>query len=347
MQAERSERADWSTLALTAGDPCGIGCEIVVRALATVPAARQPLVVGSSERLARTAALLGLPPPARIEPCGPPVDDLPWGRVDATAGAAAFAYVERAVALARSGAVSGIVTAPIAKAALAAAGYRYPGHTEILAELGGAGPAGVAMMLANDELRVVLVTIHCALAEAIRRIDTAAVLRAIEHADAALRALGVVRPRVAVCGLNPHAGEDGLFGREDIEQIAPAVAQAQARGIDASGPWPADTVFMRARGLLEPGPDASGRGLRAAGAFDVVVAQYHDQGLIPVKYLGIDQGVNITLGLPFVRTSPDHGTAFDIAGQGRASAASLVGALDYAARLGSGSAGACLQSDRA
>ncbi|CFV96850.1 4-hydroxythreonine-4-phosphate dehydrogenase [Bordetella pertussis] len=170
------------------------------------------------------------------------------------------------------------------------------------------------MMLANDELRVLLVTIHIPLAAVVAQITPQAELRAIRLADRACRQMGVTRPRVAVAGLNPHAGEDGKFGREDIDIIAPAVAQARAEGIDASGPWPGDTVFMRAR----------------RGEFDIVVAQYHDQGLIPVKYLGLDQGVNVTVGLPFVRTSVDHGTAFDIAWQGIADHASLVAAFDLA-----------------
>jgi 4-hydroxythreonine-4-phosphate dehydrogenase len=179
------------------------------------------------------------------------------------------------------------------------------------------------MMLANRDLRVVLVTIHCALRDVIERIDRQAELAAIRRAHQAMLQLGVASPRVAVAGLNPHAGEDGLFGREEIEVIAPAVAQARSEGINASGPWPGDTVFMQAR----------------QGRFDVVVAQYHDQGLIPVKYLGVDEGVNITLGLPFVRTSPDHGTAFDIAGRGLASEKSLLTALDYAGRLVAARAG--------
>ena len=184
--------------------------------------------------------------------------------------------------------------------------------TEILAER--AGTADVAMMLANDELRVVLVTIHVALREVISGITPAAELRAIRLAEAAMLRFGIARPRVAVAGLNPHAGEGGLFGSEEAAVIAPAIAQARAEGIDASGPWPGDTIFMRAR----------------RGEFDVVVAQYHDQGLIPVKYLGLDHGVNITLGLPFVRTSVDHGTAFDIAGTGKADQASLRYALRQA-----------------
>ena len=173
------------------------------------------------------------------------------------------------------------------------------------------------MLLGNDEIRTVLVTIHCSLLDAIKSADFDAQMAAIRLAHEGATALGYDSPRVAVAGLNPHAGEGGLFGREEIEIIAPAIKAAQAEGINASGPWPGDTVFMMAR----------------QGQFDIVVAQYHDQGLIPVKYLGLEKGVNITLGLPFVRTSPDHGTAFDIAGTGKADAASLLTALTYAKLL--------------
>ena len=215
-----------------------------------------------------------------------------------------------------AGRIAAVVTAPIHKEALRAAGIHHPGHTEILAELAGAGD--VRMMLANHELRTILVTIHVSLREAIEQITQAAVADTIAIAHAGLQRLGIAHPRIAVAGLNPHAGEGGLMGREEIEIIAPAIAQARAQGIDASGPWPGDTVFMRARGFRD---------------FDVVVAMYHDQGLIPVKYLGIEQGVNITVGLPFIRTSVDHGTAFDIAGQGIADASSLRAAIDLAITL--------------
>jgi 4-hydroxythreonine-4-phosphate dehydrogenase len=218
------------------------------------------------------------------------------------------------------GSVAGIVTAPLNKEALVAAGVRQPGHTEILADR--AGEPHVAMMLATDELRVLLVSIHVSLARAIALVTIENELRAIRLAAEACRAFGIARPRIAVAGLNPHAGEEGLFGREDIDVIRPAIAAARAEGHDASGPWPGDTIFMRAR----------------RGAFDIVVAQYHDQGLIPIKLLGIDHGVNVTVGLPFIRTSVDHGTAFDIAGTGRADPASLAYALDVAERMAAVSA---------
>ena len=237
------------------------------------------------------------------------------GKVNAIAGQAAFDSIVAAIAAAKSGVVSGIVTAPINKEAMGIAGIRYPGHTEILADYSGA--QRVAMMLVNDDIRTVLVTIHMSLRNAIERADFNAQLSAIRLAHEGGKALGIKAPRIGVAGLNPHAGEGGLFGDEEIKIIQPAVEAARLEGIDVSGPYPGDTVYMQAR----------------KGRFDVVVAQYHDQGLIPVKYLGIEKGVNITLGLPFVRTSPDHGTAFDIAGLGIADHSSLCAALAYAKRL--------------
>jgi 4-hydroxythreonine-4-phosphate dehydrogenase len=317
-------------IGVTMGDPAGIGPEIVARLFATSPPPRC-LVIGDAGVLRRALASIGArlalrpvatPAEARFTPGGIDVievsalpGDLPVGRIDARAGAASFAYVERSITEALAGRLAALVTAPISKAAWHAAGVPFPGHTELLATR--AGVREFAMMLANEELRVVLVSIHVPLAEAVRLVTREAELRTIRLAASAARRFGIAQPRVAVAGLNPHAGEDGLFGTEDRDIIAPAVATARAEGIDASGPWPGDTVFARAR----------------AGAFDVVVAQYHDQGLIPVKYLGLDQGVNVTLGLPFVRTSPDHGTAFDIAGTGRASAASLRAAVRMAERM--------------
>ena len=329
-------------IAITMGDPCGIGPEIVLKAFATgLPA--PALVVGDPALLAREAARLRLP--LAIETIDTPADlsaaagsadrarrvpvlacaqvpPLAAGAVDARAGEAAYRSILSAAGLALRGEVRAVVTAPISKEAMHLAGHDHPGHTELLAELAGGVP--VRMMLANAELRTVLVTIHLALREAIDALSTARVLETIEITDRALRAAGIARPRIAVAGLNPHAGEAGRFGREEIALIAPAVERARALGIDASGPHPPDTVFMRARGF---------------GTFDVVVAMYHDQGLIPVKYLGIDEGVNITIGLPFVRTSPDHGTAFDIAGrtdargEGLADARSLLAAFGAADRM--------------
>ena len=323
--------ASAAPFAVTMGDPSGIGPEIVVKMYLRRPEQRHWIVVG--DRLVIEHAIRALGADVRVRAlssvpeavfddgalnvlCSSQLSALPpVGRVSASSGRAAFDAIVVAIRLARDGFVRGIVTAPINKEALSAAGLRYPGHTEILADYGGARK--VAMMLANDEIRTVLVTIHCSLAEAIRRSDFGAQMDAIRLAHAGAQALGVASPRVAVAGLNPHAGEGGLFGDEEIRIIRPAIEAARAEGIDASGPWPGDTVFMQAR----------------QGRFDIVVAQYHDQGLIPVKYMGLDRGVNVTLGLPFVRTSPDHGTAFDIAGRGVADPSSLEAAFDYAARL--------------
>jgi 4-hydroxythreonine-4-phosphate dehydrogenase len=329
-------------LAISMGDPLGIGPEIIARAFArnALPGA---YVVGDLEVMRRAArcvvphedgvdlplALIETPADALLAPprCVPVwqapglpagLAQRPLGRVDAAAGAAAAACIRAALAQVRAGEAAALVTAPIHKEALAAAGEPYPGHTELLqAECGG---APVRMMLANDELRTVLVSIHVSLRDAIEAVRLPAVLQTIRIADAALRRAGIEAPRIAVAGLNPHAGEGGLFGSEEREHIAPAVAAARAEGIDASGPHAPDTVFMRAR----------------SGVFDVVIAMYHDQGLIPVKYLGLDQGVNVTLGLPVVRTSPDHGTAFDIAGRGIADPASLISAARLARRLATG-----------
>ena len=321
-------------LLLTQGDPCGIGPEILAR-LWLADAARDAVVVGDVQvmraALARlggglaVAALDGPQALARVpprclpvwQPAGLPAGlaELPAGRVDARAGAAAARCIEAAVAEILAGRGRALVTAPIHKEALHASGSPYPGHTEMLQALAGGPP--VRMMLANEELRTVLVTIHCSLRDAIDGVTRGAVLETLRITGAALKRMGIAAPRIAVAGLNPHAGEGGLFGDEEIQHIAPAIADARAEGWDATGPYAPDTVFMRAR----------------RGEFDVVVAMTHDHGLIPVKYLGVEQGVNVTLGLPFVRTSPDHGTAFDISGRGIADPASLGAALAMARRL--------------
>ena len=329
---------------VTMGDAAGIGPEIIASAFAS-GAMRDAVVIGDVDVMRRACALwperfisvahvdaVGdalhvphgclpvLPPPG----LAPGLAGLPWGQVDARNGAAAARCIEHAAQLAQSGRGAALVTAPIHKEAFAAAGIAYPGHTEMLqarAARDGVLPP-VRMMLANDELRVVLVTIHMSLRRAIEAISVDAVLQTLRITQRALQAFGIAAPRIAVAGLNPHAGEGGLFGDEEIRFIAPAVRAACDEGIVASGPFAPDTVFMRAR-------DAKGH----AGEFDAVVAMTHDHGLIPVKYLGLEQGVNVTLGLPFVRTSPDHGTAFDIAGKGIADPASLVAALRMARRL--------------
>jgi 4-phospho-D-threonate 3-dehydrogenase / 4-phospho-D-erythronate 3-dehydrogenase len=316
-------------LAITMGDASGIGPEIAAKALAQ--GNQRAVVFGSRVVMEDIVRRLGLdltvrhvagPEQARFEPRSIEVVEAtrivappPLGTVNAVSGQASFDAIIAAISAAKAGTVSGIVTAPINKEAMGVAGIRYPGHTEILAHYGGA--KRVAMMLANDDIRTVLVTIHTSLRNAIDEADFDAQMSAIRLAHDGGKALGIAVPRVAVAGLNPHAGEGGLFGDEEIRIIRPAVEAARAEGIDASGPWPGDTVYMQAR----------------QGRFDVVVAQYHDQGLIPVKYLGLEKGVNITLGLPFVRTSPDHGTAFDIAGQGIADPGSLETAIAYARRL--------------
>jgi 4-hydroxythreonine-4-phosphate dehydrogenase len=320
-------------LLITMGDPVGIGPEIIRRAFERGEA--QDCVVIADPAVMRRAGVamtavidtpadLAAVPPGCLPVLAPPalpagLAELPWGRVDARCGAAAARCIEQAVRLVQAGDAAAIVTAPIHKEAFAAAGLPFPGHTEMLQSLAAAGGPlpPVRMMLANDELRVVLVTIHVALRAAIDALDFDAVLQTIRIAHGAGAGWGQRQPRIAVAGLNPHAGEGGRFGREEIEFIGPAVEAARAEGIQASGPFPPDTVFMRARG----------------GEFDLVIAMTHDHGLIPVKYLGVEHGVNVTLGLPFVRTSPDHGTAFDIAGQQRADPGSLIAAIRFARRL--------------
>lgn len=331
-------------LAITLGDPCGIGPEIVAKLFARGQAGHA-FVVGDEAAMRRAlrhtgagTALALIETPADAAACPPNcvplwqapglppgLGELPLGKVDARAGAAAAGCIDHAVRLVQAGQAGAIVTAPIHKEALAAAGVPYPGHTEMLQALAArpGGPAApVRMMLANDELRTVLVTIHTSLRQAIDQVTFEAVLQTLRITDQAMRAFGMASPRIAVAGLNPHAGEGGLFGDEELRIIGPAVQAARAEGIAASGPYAPDTVFMRARHTAT-----------RPGEFDVVVAMTHDHGLIPVKYLGVEQGVNVTLGLPFVRTSPDHGTAFDIAGTGRADASSLAAAIRMAHRL--------------
>ena len=337
-------------LAITQGDPAGIGPEIVAKAFRDAPADLVGcFVVGDVATLRRAAQAIVRPgvPRVPVAQIAEPADVLdvpprcvpvlqlpgipgpqPWGQVSAAAGRAAADSVVWAARAALRGEVAGLVTAPLHKEALAAAGVAFPGHTELL-QAEAVAHQGVSlaqmpvrMMLASDELRTVLVSIHMSLRDAIAAVTTDNVLQTLQITHAALvRSLGRA-PRIAVAGLNPHAGEGGLFGNEEAEVIAPAIAAARAQGLDVQGPFAPDTVFMRARSTPH-----------RAGEFDVVIAMYHDQGLIPVKYLGVDKGVNVTLGLPLVRTSPDHGTAFDIAGQGIADAASLIEAVRMARTL--------------
>lgn len=337
-------------IAVTIGDPAGIGPEIIVKAWRDAPELMCGcFVAGDVDTMRRAAQALAGPgslalPVALLDAavqawevpphCVPvlqvvqPPGELAVGRVSAEAGRVAGNAVVWAARAALRGEIAALVTAPLHKEALAAAGFPYPGHTELLqaeaaAHLGRAvADVPVRMMLANDELRTVLVSIHMGLRQAIDTLDTAGVLQTIRIAHQALSAMLGTPPRIGVAGLNPHAGEGGLFGREDLDIIAPAIEAARADGIRADGPHAPDTVFMRARA----------RGGRP-GEFDVVIAMYHDQGLIPVKYLGVEEGVNVTLGLPLVRTSPDHGTAFDIAGRGIANADSLLAAVRMARAL--------------
>lgn len=317
-------------IAVTLGDPAGIGPEIVAKTFADEGFHREnrAVVIGDAAILRRAVKLLDLtldvnvvakPGEGRFEPgvvdllpASELPGDLPFGELDARAGAAAFEYVKRATELALEGEVRAVCTAPLNKEAMHLGGYKYPGHTEILAEL--TGTKDYAMMLVADDLRVIHVSTHVSLKEAIERVRPERELAVIRLARDALFKLGVSKPKIAVAGLNPHAGENGLFGNEDAERIRPAIEQAVEEGIEASGPWAADTVFTRARN----------------GEFDMVVVQYHDQGHVPIKLMGFESGVNVTVGLPFFRTSVDHGTAFDIAGTGKADHTSLKTALDLA-----------------
>ena len=335
-------------IAITPGDPCGIGPEIIAKAWCTAPEMTQGCFVAGDVGLMRRAMALvqkapcfpvceiespaqALDVPSRCLPVlqvVPVAPNLPWGQIDARAGRLAGEAVLWATRAALRGEISAVVTAPLHKEALHAAGApydQYPGHTELL-QAESARHAGVTvaqmpvrMMLANDELRVVLVSIHLSLREALDAISVDRVMETLRITHHALTPLLGRKPRIAMAGVNPHAGEGGLFGREEIEILQPCVSAARAEGIDVQGPFAPDTVFMRAR-------------QRADGQreFDVVIAMYHDQGLIPVKYLGVEQGVNVTLGLPLIRTSPDHGTAMDLAGQGKADASSMVQAIRMA-----------------
>ncbi|MFZ2649872.1 MAG: 4-hydroxythreonine-4-phosphate dehydrogenase PdxA [Burkholderiaceae bacterium] len=340
-------------IVLTMGDACGIGPEIVAK-LWRAPEAQGCFVVADVAIMRRAVAITGgglavariscaqdawAVPPAcvpvlQVDAIPSDLIDAPVGQVDARAGKAAAACIEAAARMVCSGMAGAMVTAPIHKGALAAAGVSCRGHTEMLQALAATGgvPPQVRMMLANDQLRTVLVTIHVSLREAIDGVTFDAVLETIRIAHRSAQGWGQAAPRIAVAGLNPHAGEGGLFGDEELRVIAPAVAAAQREGIDARGPFAPDTVFMRAR-HAPASPHAPPGTVAHRGEFDIVVAMTHDHGLIPVKYLGVEHGVNVTLGLPFVRTSPDHGTAFDIAGTGAADPSSLLAALRMARRL--------------
>lgn len=343
-----SDRPDIPIVLVTMGDPAGIGPEVAVRAAVDAEARRvaRVVLVGDSRIFSRAAGWCGVTAPVttidaldqrleasnRIEvidirTCE--LADFETGRVSAVAGNAAFVSVRRSIQLALGGAADAVATGPLHKGALHAAGHRFPGHTEIFADLTGA--ADYTMMLAEGAMRVSHVSTHVALRAACDAVRAERVLNVISLTHAALLDLGVAEPRIGVAGLNPHAGDGGLFGQEEHQEIAPAIAAARERGIDAHGPFPADTLFPMAAG----------------GAWDACVAMYHDQGHTPVKLLGFKydgaerrwisvRGINVTLGLPIIRTSVDHGTAFDQAGKGTANAQSMVDAICYAALLAQG-----------
>jgi len=292
-------------IAVTMGDGAGIGPEVIVAALNEFEG--ETVVVGDAWRLEQAAEIMNVPPPRNVEDLDLLPRDLAWGELSAQAGDAAYRYIERAVELE----AQAICTAPLNKAALHRAGHDFPGHTELLAHL--TGTPEVSMMLSSPRLNVIHVTTHLGLIDAIDRIEPGLVERTIRRGHEALG-----NPRIGVCAINPHAGENGAFGRgEEETKIAPAVEAARKTGIDVRGPLPADTAFFLAQ----------------RGDFDLIVAMYHDQGHAPFKVLGIDSGVNITVGLPVIRTSVDHGTAFDIAGTGKADHRSMLAALQKAANF--------------
>jgi 4-hydroxythreonine-4-phosphate dehydrogenase len=341
-------------LAITMGDPCGIGPEIIAQAWRQAPPALQGCFVAGDVGVMRRAMALVQAEPAfpvceiqapedalwvpphclPVMQVVPQAPELPWGTVDARAGHLAGLAVLWATQAALRNEVAALVTAPLHKEALHASGApfdRYAGHTELL-QAEAARHAGVRldqmpvrMMLANEELRTVLVSIHVSLRDALQALSVDSVLQTLRITHVALSKLLGRAPRIAVAGVNPHAGEGGLFGREEVDVLQPCLFMAKQEGMDVHGPFSPDTVFMRARQK----PD----GRRE---FDVVIAMYHDQGLIPVKYLGVEQGVNITLGLPLIRTSPDHGTAMDVAGKGVADARSMIQAIRMARQMVTG-----------
>ncbi|GBD50116.1 4-hydroxythreonine-4-phosphate dehydrogenase PdxA [Methylopila sp. Yamaguchi] len=322
------------TIAITMGDPSGIGPEVIMKALAHpgVQAMCAPLVVGDAERLRQAGEIVGSSleveavedaRDARFGPGAVQCVDLklvpknhPFGEVSPVSGEAAYRYIEKAVRVVEAGGAQAICTAPLSKEALHAAGHKYPGHTELLAHL--TGTPEVSMMLVSPKLRVIHVTTHIGLLDAIAKIEPGLVERVIARGHDVLVKAGIRNPKIGVCAINPHAGENGLFGRgEEAEKITPAVEACKAKGWDVRGPLPADTLFF----------------LAGRGDYDMVVAMYHDQGHGPIKVLGLEAGVNITVGLPVIRTSVDHGTAFDIAGKGIADEGSMVEALRQAVEL--------------
>ncbi|MGA2192264.1 MAG: 4-hydroxythreonine-4-phosphate dehydrogenase PdxA [Nitrospirota bacterium] len=321
-------------IALTMGDPAGVGPEIILKALnvKTVQDVCVPVVIGDMDVLEDAKGPLPRGTQPRLTSVTTPATsagdafevidlkkvkpgEITVGQASASAGHASVAYIKKAVALALDGKVAAITTAPINKETLKMAGYPWPGHTELLGELTGASDYG--MMLTGGGLRVVLTTIHCALKDVPGLITREKVLSSIRLAEKACRQMGIDIPRIAVAGLNPHAGESGLFGDEESRHILPACEDARMSGLDVTGPLPADSLFFKAK----------------RGDFDIVVAMYHDQGLVPLKMLAFGHAVNVTLGLPIIRTSVDHGTAYDIAGKGIANPDSLIEAIKLAAQM--------------
>ncbi|MDI6781645.1 MAG: 4-hydroxythreonine-4-phosphate dehydrogenase PdxA [bacterium] len=326
-------------IGITLGDVCGIGPEVVIKAINLLQGKHQSLpllIIGDAMAFKHFCAMwldgwdilsIDDPSAARFEPGILNVLDLKninlnhltQGKICPEAGRASVEYIKTAVSLALSGKILKVVTAPISKEAIHKAGFSYPGHTQLLAELTSAEETEYAMMFYSSKLKVILTTIHVALRDVPGLITQEMVLKTIRLADRSLRHdFGIQSPLITVAGLNPHAGENGAFGREDMEIIKPAIDLAASEGIKAFGPYPPDTVFLQA----------------VEGRCDIVVAMYHDQGLIPLKLLAFDKAVNVTIGLPIIRTSPDHGTAFDIAGKGVANPQSMIEAIKLAARMG-------------
>lgn len=308
-------------IGITLGDPAGVGPEVICKALAATPAREREsiVVIGSGETLSRAAKATGVDAGLlkTIAVVDVPSDGvpLPFGKIDSRGGEACFRYIARAVDMAKAEDIGCIVTAPINKEALNLAGHHYDGHTGMLAALTGAKSS--FMLLASERLSCIHVSTHVSLKDAIKRVTAERVLATIRAGHRHFERIGRINARIAVAGLNPHCGENGLFGREDDEFIAPAVDAARSEGIDAHGPISADTLYYRAYN----------------GAFDLVVSQYHDQGHIPMKLVAFDTAVNVSLGLPIDRCSVDHGTAFDIAGTGKANHVNMLAAIAYARRL--------------
>ena len=315
---------------ITQGDPAGIGGEVALKALKARfgKSSSDYLLVGGFDQLALTAKKLKMKIPlVRLgkTPVGPrqiPVLDLgapskiAWGKISKACGAAAVSYIEAAARLALAGQAQALVTAPINKEAIHLSGSKFPGHTEMLAEI--SKTKNFAMMMVGGPFKITLLSIHLSLRDAVSKVAAPAVFEKLELTHQTMKSwFKIQKPRIAVAGLNPHAGENGAFGKEELKVLRPVVQKARAKGWDVTGPHPPDTLFYWA----------------AQGRYDAIVCMYHDQGLIPLKLAAFDSGVNMTLGLPFIRTSPDHGTAFDIAGKGKADPSSMISALDLAVKL--------------